>query len=49
MKSSECAFKSLNQNWKTPKEFLKKLEKEFGKMFDPCPNDILSHPKGWSI
>ena len=38
MKSSNCAFKSLKQDWKTPKEFLKKLEKEFGKLFDPCPS-----------
>ena len=38
MKSSHVAFKSLKQDWKTPKEFLIKLEKEFGKLFDPCPS-----------
>jgi len=24
-------------NWQTPPKLLKELEKEFGKMFDPCP------------
>ncbi|HEA46682.1 MAG TPA: adenine methyltransferase [Candidatus Pacearchaeota archaeon] len=38
MKSSHVGFKSLRQDWKTPKEFLKKLEKEFGKLFDPYPS-----------
>ena len=38
MKSKHIAFKSLNQDWKTPKDFLMKLEKEFGKLFDPCPS-----------
>lgn len=28
----------MSQEWKTPKEFLKKLESEFGKLFDPCPS-----------
>lgn len=27
----------MKDDWETPKEFLKELEKEFGKMFDPCP------------
>lgn len=27
----------LKDDWATPKEFLLELEKEFGKMFDPCP------------
>jgi hypothetical protein len=27
----------LKDDWETPKEFLIELEKEFGKMFDPCP------------
>ncbi len=35
---NKVAFKSMNQDWRTPKEFLKKLEKEFGKLFDPCPS-----------
>lgn len=26
-----------HDNWATPKELLTDLEKEFGKMFDPCP------------
>jgi site-specific DNA-methyltransferase (adenine-specific) len=34
----KIVFKSMKQDWKTPKEFYKKLEKEFGKMFDPCPS-----------
>ena len=38
MKSSKVAFKSLRQDWETPKEFLKKLEKKYGKLFDPCPS-----------
>lgn len=38
MKSKNAAFTSLSQDWKTPKEFLKKLEREFGKLFDPCPS-----------
>ncbi len=27
----------MKDDWETPKEFLHELEKEFGKMFDPCP------------
>ena len=27
----------MKDDWTTPKEFLEELEKEFGKMFDPCP------------
>ena len=27
----------LKDDWETPKDFLQELEKEFGKMFDPCP------------
>ena len=27
----------MKDDWETPKEFIKELEKEFGKMFDPCP------------
>ncbi len=30
---------SLRGDWKTPKALLKKLEKEFGVMFDPCPSN----------
>lgn len=37
MKSEKCAFKSLKQDWGTPKEFYDKLDKEFGFDFDPCP------------
>jgi len=29
--------KPMKDDWETPKEFLNELEKEFGKMFDPCP------------
>lgn len=29
--------KPLKDDWATPKEFIVELEKEFGKMFDPCP------------
>lgn len=36
MNNKKAMFTSQRQNWKTPKEFLKVLEKEFGKMFDPC-------------
>jgi len=35
---NHLAFKSLKQDWKTPKEFLKQLNKRFGKLFDPCPS-----------
>ena len=27
----------MKDDWETPKDFLKELELEFGKMFDPCP------------
>lgn len=27
----------MKDDWETPKEFLQELEREFGKMFDPCP------------
>ncbi len=27
----------MKDDWATPKEFLRELKKEFGKMFDPCP------------
>ena len=27
----------MKDDWATPPEFLKELEKEFGEMFDPCP------------
>ena len=27
----------MKDDWETPKKFLEELEKEFGKMFDPCP------------
>ena len=37
MRSSHVAFKSLKQDWKTPKEFYEKLDKEFNFDFDPCP------------
>lgn len=30
---------SLRLDWKTPKHIIKELEKEFGMLFDPCPND----------
>lgn len=29
--------KPMKDDWETPKEFIKELEKEFGRMFDPCP------------
>lgn len=38
MKSKKGVFTSLKQDWKTPEDLLKKLRKEFGKMFDPCPS-----------
>ena len=38
MKSSKAAFTSLNQSWETPEDFMKMLNKEFGKLFDPCPS-----------
>lgn len=41
MKSSKCAFKSTTQDWKTPKEFYKKLNKEFNFDFDPCPSNYV--------
>ncbi len=28
---------SSNDDWETPDWLLKELEKEFGKLFDPCP------------
>lgn len=37
MKSEKVAFKSLRQDWETPKEFYDKLNKEFHFDFDPCP------------
>ena len=37
MKSKHIAFKSLTQDWETPKEFYDKLNKEFNFDFDPCP------------
>lgn len=39
MKSSKGCFSSLNQNWKTPEEFYKKLNKKFNFDFDPCPKE----------
>ena len=38
MRSSKVAFSSLSQDWKTPEEFYKKLNKEFKFTFDPCPS-----------
>jgi len=32
-------FMSQRLDWKTPKHIIEMLEKEFGKMFDPCPTD----------
>ncbi len=37
MDNENCAFKSLKQDWGTPKEFYDKLNEEFGFDFDPCP------------
>ena len=28
----------MKDDWETPKEFLKDLTEEYGKMFDPCPD-----------
>ncbi len=32
-------YTSQNDNWKTPENFYKELDKEFGFDFDPCPPD----------
>ena len=29
--------KPLKDDWATPSDFLEQLEREFGKMYDPCP------------
>ena len=34
---NKIAFKSMKQDWKTPKEFYNKLNSEFNFNFDPCP------------
>ena len=30
---------SQRLDWRTPKHIIEELEKEFGKMFDPCPSN----------
>lgn len=35
--NTKVMFSSLHLDWRTPKEVLKKLEEEFGYLFDPCP------------
>lgn len=32
-------FSSIDQNWKTPKEFYDELDKEFDFDLDPCPSE----------
>lgn len=34
-------FTSLKQDWKTPKDFYKKLDQEFHFDFDPCVNNYV--------
>jgi hypothetical protein len=36
---SKILFSSQRQNWKTPKNFYKELNKEFNFDFDPCPEN----------
>ena len=36
---NKALFTSYRQDWRTPKKLLESLEKEFGKMFDPCPSN----------
>lgn len=38
MRSKKGVFQSVRQDWKTPKDFYKKLNKEFHFDFDPCPS-----------
>ena len=37
----KALFTSLRQDWKTPKDFYKKLNEEFRFDFDPCVNNYL--------
>ena len=47
MKSENCAFTSLKQDWETPDEFYEMLDKEFNFDFDPCP--ISNYTNGGTI
>lgn len=37
MKGQKVLFSKGNDNWATPKKIIKKLEDEFGDLYDPCP------------
>lgn len=39
MFNTKGLMSSLNQNWKTPTDFYKGLDKEFKFDFDPCPTN----------
>ena len=47
MKSEKVGFTSLKQDWKTPKDFYDKLDKEFNFDFDPCPES--NYTNGGSV
>jgi len=37
MKGQKTLFSSKSDHWRTPIAFRKKLTKEFGRLYDPCP------------
>lgn len=47
MGNKKAMFTSLKQDWITPKEFYKKLDKEFNFDFDPCP--ISNYTNGGNV